>query len=374
MMLSRGQAFLIKSATPVEGFVAVQYQRLEVNSKGTPLVLPEQVRALAVSPRWKEELAARDKDEPYSNLRSSGLYELIDDGEGIMLGRLPVRVEKPDASVLWFNGLGNSWKYEVGALVEVAMRRYACALTADFAMSHFVSRRIELRPDPGPDGIMAEFAADMARPVGEYTVRRFESPEDAARDAAAEFDAQIVRVATSVEFLRAIHERDHPHLSTRPLVVVGCSGGVPAALAFATKHLDRVAAVVLIGGGADLASVYLDTELTDPASRVRWLPHDPPSEQRDRFIRTWLEACTTDPLHTAAAIPADRMLVIQADRDRIVPTATGDRLWERLGRPERWRFHGGHTLLFWRLDGYASDIASWIDAKVAAWSPSAGVP
>jgi hypothetical protein len=140
-------------------------------------------------------------------------------------------------------------------------------------------------------------------------------------------------------------------------------------LAFATKHIDRVAAVVLIGGGADLASVYLDTQLTDPASRVRWLPQDPPSEQRDRFVRTWLEACTTDPLHTAAAIPADRVLVIQADRDRIVPNARGDQLWERLGRPERWKFHGGHTLLFWRLDGYATDIASWIDAKVAEWAP-----
>lgn len=121
---------------------------------------------------------------------------------------------------------------------------------------------------------------------------------------------------------------------------------MPAALDFATKLLDRVAAVVLIGGGADLASVYLDTELSDPASRVRWLPQKPPSEQRERFMRTWLEVCATDPLHTAAAIPADRVLVIQADRDRIVPVATGDRLWERLGRPERWRFHRGHTLLF----------------------------
>lgn len=74
-----------------------------------------------------------------------------------------------------------------------------------------------------------------------------------------------------------------------------------------------------------------------------------------------------DPYHTAAAIPADRVLVIQASSDRIVPTPTGDRLWERLGRPERWTFQGGHTLLFWRLDGYATDIAAWIDAKVQAW-------
>ncbi|MBY0114379.1 MAG: hypothetical protein K2Y21_16325 [Phycisphaerales bacterium] len=361
--LQRNEAFVIKSAVAIDGYVSVEYQHRVTMSAGTERLSPVQRRAFVATPNWKEELAARAKDEPFSSLRRNGLFNRIDDGANTMLNVL-VRDSQPEATAVWFNGIGNSWQYEADAMVAVATRRYACAIATDSALGSLAAERFVLRPEPNSDGLKAELSEDLARPFGSPWQRRAVNAEAAAREAAGEFEARLLRVTGGVEFLRAYLERETPILRQRPLVVVGCSGGVPAALAFASRHIDRVAAVVLIGGGADLASVYLDSELTDPSGRVRWLPDHPVSEQREQFISTWLDACTVDPFHTAAAIPADRVLVIQASMDRIVPTQTGDRLWERLGRPERWTFHGGHTLLFWRLNAYASDIAAWIDAKV----------
>lgn len=364
LLLSRNEVFVIKSATAIEGYASIEYQRRVTNSAGVERLWPVQRRAFPVSQRWKDELAAGSKDEPFSSLRRSGLFVRIDRGGDTMLNAIPRRDGDPEAAAIWFNGIGNSWKYESEAMLEVAMRRYACAIATDSALGSFAAQQFILRPEPNSDGLMAELFDDLARPLTSPSRRRAENATAAAREAAGEFEARILRVAGGVEFLRAYLEKETPSLRQRPLVIVGCSGGVPAALAFASRHIDRVAAVVLIGGGADLASVYLDSELTDPNDRVRWLPDHPASAQREQFISTWLDACTVDPFHTAAAIPADRVLVIQASMDRIVPAQTGDRLWERLGRPERWTFHGGHTLLFWRLDAYASDIAAWIDSKV----------
>lgn len=361
--LQSNEAFVIKSAVAIDGYVSIEHQRRVTTSAGKELLWPVQRRVIAATPSWKDELAARAKDEPFSSLRRNGLFNRIDDGADTMLNVL-MRDSEPEATAVWFNGIGNSWQYEADAMVEVATRRYACAIATDSTLGALAARRFVLRPEPDRDADMNELFEDLARPLGSPRLLRVENAETAAKNAAGEFEERVVKVVGGVEFLRAFLEKKWPTLRQRPLVVVGCSGGVPAALAFATRHIDRVAAVVLIGGGADLANVYLDSELTDRGGRVRWLPDRPVSEQRDQFISAWLNTCTVDPFHTAAAIPADRVLVIQASMDRIVPTSTGNRLWERLGRPERWTFHGGHTLLFWRLKSYASDIGAWIDARV----------
>lgn len=361
--LRRNESFVIKSAVAIDGYVSIEYQRRVTTSEGKELLWPVQRRAFAATPDWREELAALAKDEPYSSLRRSGLFDRIDAGEDTMLNVL-VRDKESEATAVWFNGIGNSWQYEADAMVEVATRRYACAIATDSVLGDLAARRFVLRPEPAADEEIRELLQDIARPFGSPGTRRVENAEIAATQAAGEFEERVVKVVGGAEFLRAFLEKEMPSLRERPLVVVGCSGGVPAALAFASRHIDRVAAVVLVGGGADLASVYLDSELTDREGRVRWLPDRPLSEQRERFIATWLDACSVDPFHTAAAIPADRVLLIEASMDRIVPTKTGQLLWERLGRPERWTFSGGHTLLFWRLNAYASDIGTWIDDRV----------
>ena len=58
------------------------------------------------------------------------------------------------------------------------------------------------------------------------------------------------------------------------------------------------------------------------------------------------------------------MLLLHAAFDRIVPASTGDELYRRSGRPERWTYPLGHLGLFWWLPTQASRITAWVDDAV----------
>lgn len=223
--LGRNEGFVIKSARAIEGYVSIEHQRRFTNSAGVERLWPVQRRAFPVSPRWKEELAARSKDERFSSLRRSGLFELIESGEETLLLAIGRREDEPEATAIWFNGIGDSWKYESEAMREVATRRYACAIANDSALGSLAAERFVLRPEPNSDGLKAELSEDLARPFGSPSRRRAENAEAAAREAAGEFEARLLRVTGGVEFLRAYLEKEIPILRRRPLVVVGCSGG-----------------------------------------------------------------------------------------------------------------------------------------------------
>lgn len=51
----------------------------------------------------------------------------------------------------------------------------------------------------------------------------------------------------------------------------------------------------------------------------------------------------------------------------VVPSDLSDHLRESLGRSKRWKFFGGHRLLYFRLSAYAKDLAQWAAAKVESF-------
>jgi hypothetical protein len=120
---------------------------------------------------------------------------------------------------------------------------------------------------------------------------------------------------------------------------------------------DRIDAAVIVGGGANVARIMIDGSLLGIADRV---PH---SLRRplDELSRSYLAATRLDPYHMAPSLRPLPVLMLHARWDAIVPAATGELLWERLGRPERWTYPLGHFGLFWWLPNEAGAIADWIE-------------
>jgi hypothetical protein len=56
--------------------------------------------------------------------------------------------------------------------------------------------------------------------------------------------------------------------------------------------------------------------------------------------------------------------MIQGMFDGVVPASTGDVLYERLARPERWSYPLGHGGVFWLLPQRAGYIIDWVERTV----------
>lgn len=150
----------------------------------------------------------------------------------------------------------------------------------------------------------------------------------------------------------------------RPVVIVGYSLGALATPAAAWRLRDRIAAAVLVGGGADMASIAFKSKLMRPLIRDSGaLDRVSLAEVRARAEQT-RELRPLDPYFTAAALTGVPVLQIHAKGDRIVPAESGELLWERLGRPERWDYPGGHITLFWSASNFQGDIVKWLDDQL----------
>jgi fermentation-respiration switch protein FrsA (DUF1100 family) len=177
---------------------------------------------------------------------------------------------------------------------------------------------------------------------------------------AAELDAQQASLAYAVEAMLRCLPAQHPEVSDRPVVIAGLSlGGLCAPTTAARVH-DAVDAVVIVGGGANVARIIVNGSLTGLATRAPRRLRKP----LDELCSAYLNVSRLDPFYTAMALRDIPVLVLHARWDAIVPAATGDLLWERLGRPERWSYPLGHLGLFWWLPNEAKEIADWIDGAV----------
>jgi hypothetical protein len=132
---------------------------------------------------------------------------------------------------------------------------------------------------------------------------------------------------------------------------------------------DRFSAAVFVGAGANLLKLSQTSDLTDAGIRLLWENDTGNAADRHRLYDTYLTASHLDPYHTARTMTGKPVLVVQAAFDSTVSAAGGELLWERLERPERWVFTGGHRLLFWRLKDQSVPIADWIDHATAPVSP-----
>lgn len=122
-------------------------------------------------------------------------------------------------------------------------------------------------------------------------------------------------------------------------------GAIRGVLATAVE--PRVKASVLGLGGSDLAYIFAHTtEKGLQRERDRLLQkHNFSLEQGEEILHA---AITYEPLVLARSVDPRKAFMVQATRDTVVPTRTGDALWEMLGRPRRMKVLAGHysSLLF----------------------------
>ncbi len=157
---------------------------------------------------------------------------------------------------------------------------------------------------------------------------------------------------------------EHRELRDLPLVIIGYSAGALATPTVAARFLPDLDAVVMIGGGVNVAGIMLDSRVANIGSRLRREGGRNASVEVDALPGAYLSASRYDPYHTAPLLRSVPTLMIHGSLDQIVPAAYGRELHERLGRPEKWSYPLGHALLFWWLPTQAGRIADWIEREV----------
>lgn len=189
----------------------------------------------------------------------------------------------------------------------------------------------------------------------------------AAELAANDFDDAIGQYVLAHEAALEFVRRHVPGIPARPLVVVGCSFGSIMTPALVTRLGDQVSACVLVGSGGSFLRVTGTTWQDAFYSRVRRGSAGKislPASKREEMYESYLARSTLDPLHTAAALREIPTLMLHARWDMIVPASTGDALWERAGKPERWSGPFGHLFMFMNLGNQADELVEWIDRAV----------
>jgi len=333
---------------------------------------PSFYRVITPPSDWRTQIE-KSKTEIWRGVpirERSGLFDLIMVNK---YGLLPTRETAATGTVVWFGGISQSWRLEQQTILELSRRGFAVVSPRNSGLNLFVGQRVYLQDLPKEEKAQQELfirrIEQTFRP-GVTRVAYYEDAKQAGVDLATDLNEQILATASAAWPMLEFAQQKQPELLGKPVIVVGCSGGAPAALAFVAQHVDRVAGVILIGAGQDLLEMLLRTDLNADQDVIHWRTDTPLPEQKQQLFEAFRATSTVDPAKTALCVPTDRVLTIQARFDSVVPTDLQDELWETLGRPERWRFFGGHRLLFWRLDSYARDIADWADAKARAFDHS----
>lgn len=226
--------------------------------------------------------------------------------------------------------------------------------------------------------------------VDPSTARRQEPPVDVdaakdvtepARRLARLIDNRIAEIAYAAEGGLDFLLETKPDLDGLPVVLTGYSAGALVGPAVATLLHDRVDAVVLVGGGANLLGISRRSTLTNGGISIRWTgetakaaatdrkpdeqPWQPDESVWKKLEEAYLKASKLDPYNTGPYLLDKPVLMLHGVFDEIVPADTGELLYQRLGRPERVIFTLGHRGLFWRLPTQASMIAEWLDKQTA---------
>jgi pimeloyl-ACP methyl ester carboxylesterase len=209
-------------------------------------------------------------------------------------------------------------------------------------------------------------ASTARRPENPTRVDASADVAEPARDLARAIDNRVAEIAYAAEAGLDYLLDTRSDLADRPVMVAGYSAGALVGPAVATLLHDRIDGVVLVGGGANLLSIARRSSLTNGGISVRWEhasgPENTPTEADwARLEDAYLTASRLDPYNTAPFLVDKPVLVLHGLFDDIVPADTGETLYERLGRPERYVYTLGHRGLFWRLPAQSGIIRRWLD-------------
>lgn len=163
-----------------------------------------------------------------------------------------------------------------------------------------------------------------------------------------------------------------PKMEGKPVILVGMSGGAMSLPTVYAYRPDRYDAAVLIAGGANFMRIMIESNYRDwiDALVIDFDPTDPATigmptaEQLDALSDKYLARSRLDAYHTATEMSGIPVLMLQGNSDKAVPTATGNTLYQRLSKPERWTYPVGHELIFMGLPTQIPRIDRWLTEHV----------
>lgn len=293
--------------------------------------------------------------------------------------------------VLYFNGL-ISTKYEeafasridesdwvtirIDTVTGVRTTRDALREQRSDERSRWIQRRMELVASESPDPAsarksMSEEIENTRKELDEalpqyrrgFTLSDPSQAESVGRQIAEAVDDTFAENAYAAEAALDALLLMHPKLSEVPVAVVGCSAGSIAAPAVAARLADRIDALVLVGGGADLLRIDQETSL----ERSRRLGvfvaenEEVTAEEWGLVHEAYLQAVQLDPITLGPRLRHIPTLIIRAGFDKWVPASTGSELVRAFGKPDRDWHPGGHQTLFYFLEGRAPRVLRWLD-------------
>lgn len=142
------------------------------------------------------------------------------------------------------------------------------------------------------------------------------------------------------------------------------TGGILGAILLALEPDVRAGALCL--AGSDLPDLLLESTET---RIVAWRDS---RRRRDGVAGTFLRAelardLLADPAHLAPFVATERVLLVQARLDDVVPVRNQDLLWEGLGRPRRLQLPLlGHYPAALALDAILDEISVFVRARLRA--------
>lgn len=158
-----------------------------------------------------------------------------------------------------------------------------------------------------------------------------------------------------------------------PIVLLGMSGGAMALPSVYAYTPDRYDAAILIAGGANFLQIMIESNYKSWIDAIL-VDFDPTSEYLgspdpgvvDTLASLYLGHAKLDAYHSAPLLFEQNLptLVLHAKNDKAVPASSGDLLYERLGKPERWEYPFGHEIIFATLPTQIPKIETWVREQI----------
>jgi len=188
-----------------------------------------------------------------------------------------------------------------------------------------------------------------------------------AREVGGIVNERLGECAYAVEAAWAyVHEKREGSRAL-PHAVVGISGGAISLPPVVARTPSLYSAAVMVGGGAGFWLINERSNYQDMIDAVRtvWVGQAATQGLIGSFDSKLLTHARLDGYHTAGAMKGVKALMLQGSVDRAVPSALGDVLWERLGRPERWIYPANHELLCLGLPAEFDKIVGWLNVAMS---------
>lgn len=200
-----------------------------------------------------------------------------------------------------------------------------------------------------------------------YTIPLDEDHTQIMQEIATDLDDRVAECAYAVKAAADHVVRGSRLLADAPRVIIGMSGtgiALPTIVAYDPASYD---AAVIVAGGANSFSIARRSSYRDwiDSVTIEFTPRAPTNAELAALDTEYLEFSTLDSAHTASAMAGIPALMIHGSTDTAVPSDTGEFLWERLGKGERWVLPVGHELVFAAMPLRMVAMLDWLEERTA---------